>query len=467
MEILMTMSLLVLFGFFSFLKLVFRRRDQCCFLLAYECYQAKEDMKINSDSCAKIVLRNKNLGLEELRFLLKTIVNSGIGEETSCPRNIIEGREENPTGADELNEMDGIIFDTLDKLFARNAAIPPSQIDILVVNVSMFSPAPSLTSRIINRYKMREDIKSFNLSGMGCSASLVAIDVVQNLFKLYKNANAVVVSTESLAPNWYCGKEKSMMLTNCLFRSGGCSMLFTNNRTLQHQAKLKLQHLVRTHIGSNTEAYECCIQLEDESGYQGFRLTKHLTKAAAMALTMNLQDLVPKVLPLRELFLYLVASRVRNRTGTKSQKLEAVGMGLNLKAGIEHFCIHPGGRAIIDGIGKSLGLSDYDLEPSRMTLHRFGNTSTAGFWYALGYMEAKKRLKKGNKILMSGFGAGFKCNNTVWEVLKDLDNANVWKDCIESYPPNNTLGNPYMEKYSWLNDEYLSFVRLDFSQIFA
>ncbi|KAM1053753.1 hypothetical protein ACFX2I_001165 [Malus domestica] len=312
---------------------------------------------------------------------------------------------------------------------------------------------------------MREDIKSFNLSGMGYSASLVAVDVVH---KSYKNANVVVVSTESIAPNWYCGKEKSMMLTNCLFRSGGCSMLFTNNRTLQHQAKLKLKHLIRTHIGSSDKAYECCIQLEGESGYLGFRLTKHLTKAAAIAFTMNLQDLAPKVvLSLREIFHYLVASRVRNRTSTKSQKLGAVGIGLCLKAGIEHFCIHPGGRANIDGIGKSLGLSDYDLELSRMALHRFGNTSAARFWYALGYMQAKKRLKKANKILMSGFGAGFKYNNIVWEVLKDLDDANVWKGCIESYPPNNTLGNPFMEKYSWLNDECLSFVRLDFSQIFA
>ncbi|BFG22564.1 hypothetical protein CerSpe_088380 [Prunus speciosa] len=186
---------------------------------------------------------------------------------------------------------------------------------------------------------------------------------------------------------------------------------------------------------------------------------------------MNLQVLVPKVLPLREILRYLLASLLHNLS-TKSQKLEAAGgdgMKLNLKTGIEHFCIHPGGRAIIDGIGKSLGLSDYDVEPSRMALHRFdntSNTSAAGFWYVLGYMEAKNRLKKGKRILMSGFGAGFKCNNVVWEVVKDLDDANVWKDCIDSYPPN-TLVNPFMEKYSWLNDEILNFDRFDFSQLAA
>lgn len=120
-------------------------------MLAYECFKPHEDTKLNTDSAAKIVLRNRNLGLEEYRFLLKTMVSSGIGENTYCPRNVIEGRESSPTFADSLDEIDEIMFDTLDGLF-RKTGISPSDVDILVVNVSLFSPAPSLTARIINRY---------------------------------------------------------------------------------------------------------------------------------------------------------------------------------------------------------------------------------------------------------------------------------------------------------------------------
>lgn len=425
-------------------------------MLAYECYKPTEDRKLDTGLCGNIVFRNKNLGLEEYKFLLQTMVSSGIGEDTYAPHVVVSGREDCASLSDALTEMDEIMYDTLDGLF-RRTGVSPSDVDILVANVSLLSTVPSLTARIMNRYKMREDVKVFNLSGMGCSASLVAVDLVRHLFKIHKKALAVVVSTESMGPNWYCGKERSMMLSNCLFRSGGCSMLLTNDVALKNRAILKLTCMERTHLGSNDEAYECCMQVEDDLGYTGFRLTKALTRAAARAFTVNLKVLVPKILPLYELVRYLIVSY---RRSNKNTELEKVGVGLNLETGIEHFCIHPGGKAVIEGVGKSLGLSDYDIEPARMALHRFGNTSAGGLWYVLGYMEAKKRLKKGDRILMISFGAGFKCNNCVWQVMRDLKDGNVWKDCVESYPPK-IKANPFFEKYGWINDETLGFVRFD------
>ena len=102
---------------------------------------------------------------------------------------------------------------------------------------------------------------------------------------------------------------------------------------------------------------------------------------------MNLRVLVPKILPLRELLRYVIAnSFVQKNKPPKGAAMGSGGgglrqgpiTGLNLKTGVDHFCIHPGGRAVIDSVGKSLGLNAYDLEPARMALHRFGNTSSAG-----------------------------------------------------------------------------------------
>ncbi|KAL9660438.1 hypothetical protein QQ045_025253 [Rhodiola kirilowii] len=426
------------------------RRDQQCYLLNYKCFKAPDDRRVDVDTCAKIILRNKNLGMEEFRFLLRAIVSSGIGEHTFAPKIVIDGHEEFPRLDEAVAEMDEIIFTTLDQLFESYASISPKDIDILVVNVSSIATTPSLTARVINRYKMRDDVKVFNLTGMGCSASLVAIDMVQHLFNCYKNKLAVVVSTESMGPFWYCGKDRSMMLTNCLFRIGGCSMLLTNNHALRDKAKMRLRCSVRIHTGADDEAYNCCSWDKDEMGYDGFRLTKSLPRSGVKALIENFKLLLPKMLPLKELLRYIAVTYIRKEINPKLVK----GMKTkpDIKTGVDHFCIHPGGKAVIDEMGKNFELSEYDVEPARMTLHRFGNTSSSAIWYVLGYMEAKKRLKKGNKILMIGLGSGFKCNTCVWEVTKDLTDRNVWDECIDIYPRKVDVS-PFAEKFGWITDQ--------------
>ncbi|KAL4289676.1 hypothetical protein GQ457_14G023020 [Hibiscus cannabinus] len=421
-------------------------RTQSCYIVDYECYKAPHDMKLDTETCGNLVSRNKNLGIEQYKFLLQVIVNSGIGEETYGPRNVILGTEESSNLKEAFTEMDDIVFGTLDNLFAKTG-VPPSEIDVLVVTISTINSAPSIPARVINRYKMRDDIKVFNLSGMGCSASVIAIDLVNHLFRTHKNTFAIVVSSESLTPNWYRGKERSMMLTNILFRLGGCSLLLTNKISLKHRAILKLNHSVRTHAGSNDEAYESCIEVEDEQGNRGFFLSKNLPKAAGKAVATNLRVVVPKMLPLKELIRYSMVSYLRSMRATPTSEAS-----LNLKSGIEHFCIHPGGKAVIDGMGRSLGLNEYDLEPTRMALHRFGNTSAAGLWYVLSYMEAKKRLKKGDRILMISLGSGFKCNSCAWEVMNNLDELSVWEDCIAKYPVEFSVNASFLEKYSWVNE---------------
>ncbi|WJX63405.1 3-ketoacyl-coa synthase [Trifolium repens] len=103
-------------------------------------------------------------------------------------------------------------------------------------------------------------------------------------------------------------------------------------------------------------------------------------------------------------------------------------------------------------VGNPGNLSEYDLQPARTTLHRFANTSASSLWYVLGYMGAKKRLKKGDRVFMISFGARFKCNSCLLEVMKDVNGyGNVWEDAIDDYPPK-SLSNVFMEKYDWLNE---------------
>ncbi|KAK6271924.1 hypothetical protein POUND7_009007 [Theobroma cacao] len=455
MELLSFLLLLpILHLFFTIWKWVDNKRDQDCYILDYQCFKPADDRMVGTEFCGEVIKRNKNLGLNEYKFLLKAIVSSGIGEQTYAPRIMFSGREESPTLSDGILEMEEFFYDSIGMLLSRSG-ISAQEIDLLVVNVSMLSAVPSLSSRIINHYKMRQDIKAFNLTGMGCSASLVSLDIIRNVFKSYKNKYALLVTSESLSPNWYAGNDRSMILANCLFRSGGCAILLTNNKSLRHRAMFKLKCLVRTHHGARDESYNCCIQTEDEKGRMGFHLGKSLPKAATRSFVDNLRVISPKILPIRELLRFMVVSLVKkwNRHGSpKGTPQGPIKAAVNFKSGVDHFCIHTGGKAVIDGIGISLDLTEYDLEPARMTLHRFGNTSASSLWYVLAYMEAKKRLKREDRVLMISFGAGFKCNSCLWEVVRDLGDGNVWKDEIDRYPPK-SLANPYMEKYGWIQNE--------------
>ncbi|KAF5821485.1 putative very-long-chain 3-oxoacyl-CoA synthase [Helianthus annuus] len=454
-------SIPLLYILYIVLNFLDTKRHQKCYLLDYQLYKPSDDRKLPTEFSGDVILRAKNLGLNEYKFLLKAIVSSGIGEETYAPKMVFEGREENPTHQDAIEEMEELFEYTIGRLLKRTG-VSPTDIDVLVVNISMLACMPSLSSRIVNRYKMREDVKTYNLCGMGCSASLVSLNIVESVFKSKKNQVAMVVTSESLTPNWYVGNDKSMILSNCLFRTGGCAMILTNKPSLAHKCILKLNCLVRTHHGAKDESYGCCIQTEDDEGRMGFHLGKSLPKAATRAFVDNLKQVAPKILPIRELLrfgiLSIVLKMLHNGRKMSTGSTRPV---INFKAGVDHFCLHTGGKAVIDTVAQSLGLSEYDVEPARMTLHRFGNTSASSVWYVLGYMEAKKRLKKGDRLFMVSFGAGFKCNSCMWEVVRDLEGVeNVWNECnIEEYPPQ-TLTNPFLEKYGWIQDEDIETFKL-------
>ncbi|CAN6294893.1 unnamed protein product [Urochloa humidicola] len=437
-----------------------RRRQSRCYLLDYVCHKPCDSRKISTETSGAVIQRNKRLGLPDYRFLLRVIVRSGIGEETYSPHSILDGREESPTLLDALDEMDAFLDAAVAELFARSArgaGVAPRDVDVLVLNVSMLSPAPSLASRLVRRYGLRDDVAAYNLTGMGCSAGLVALDLARNKLRAGRGARvALVVSSESIAPNWYSGTDRSMMLANCLFRSGGAAVLLTNDPALagRGRAKMELSCLVRAHTGASDDAHACATQREDAEGRVGISLSKALPKAAVRAFAVNLRRLAPRVLPVSELARFAACLIYRRLyTSAAGKKVASGGEAprINFKAGVEHFCLHPGGTAVIEAVKKSLGLEDGDVEPARMTLHRWGNTSASSLWYVLSYMEAKGRLKKGDRVLMVTFGSGFKCNSCVWEVTGDMADKGVWEDCIDRYPPE-SLANPYTDKFGWIND---------------
>ncbi|KAM7485441.1 hypothetical protein LguiA_001450 [Lonicera macranthoides] len=175
---------------------------------------------------------------ENLAFQKKILERSGLGQRTYFPEALFQ-IPPNPCMAEARKEAKMVMFGAIDELLEKTG-VKAKGIGILVVNCSLFNPTPSLSAMVVNHYKLRGNILSYNLGGMGCSAGLISIDLAKQILQ------------------------------------------------------------------------------ED--------------------------------------------------------------------------------RAVPDELEKNLELTEWHMEPSRMTLNRFGNTSSSSFWYELAYSEAKGRIKEGDRI---------------------------------------------------------------------
>jgi len=143
---------------------------------------------------------------------------------------------------------------------------------------------------------------------------------------------------------------------------------------------------------------------------------------AGRALKHNLTTLGPLILPVRELAKVVVTTAARSVCKVLKKKgicdWEVNVHTPDFKKAVQHFCIHAGGRAVIDGIKANLKLSDKQVEPSVSTLYNYGNTSSSSIWYELAFIEKNNPgslpLNRGDRILQLAFGSGFKCNSAVW-----------------------------------------------------
>ena len=409
-----------------------------------------------------------------------------------------------------------VLFSCLDQLFADCPTVSPCDVDVLIVNCSLFTPTPSLASLIINHYHMRQDIQSYQLGGMvrahstlathahtqqlhspptnaphllpvrcgcaaaqGCSAGVIGVHLARDLLQVYRAARCVVVSLEVITQSIHLGKDPAFLVSNALFRCGGSAQLYSNrqsDRLLPEQGlacRFSLQWTHRTHLGSDERAYRVVHQEEDAEGHKGVRLGRDLLAVAASAIRTHLHSIGYRLLSYTELskvaactaLLTIARSASAHRKGgvATGQRLDGErdecaegreGSGYPAAASSFaaasstwwswlryspsfsrpdlHACIHAGGRGVLDGIQRSLKLSEADLDVARRILHRHGNTSSSSVFYQLHLLDqqrdahvhsgqgderARKRLQRGDAVWLLAFGSGFKVNSALLEAL--------------------------------------------------
>lgn len=430
-------TVLAFFGVFVLtLSVYFMSRPRSIYLIDFACYKPGDDLKVSKEQFIDLARRSGKFDEPTLEFQRKILDSSGLGDETYVPRTIFTS-EDCATMKVGREEAAQVMFGALDELFAKTR-IRPKDVGILVVNCSIFNPTPSLSAMLINHYKMRGNILSYNLGGMGCSAGIIAIDLARDMLQANPNNYAVVVSTEMVSYNWYPGRNRSMVIPNCFFRMGCSAVLLSNRRRDFHRAKYRLEHVVRTHKGADDRSFRCVYQEEDDQRLKGLKISKDLMEIGGEALKTNITTLGPLVLPFSEQLLFFATLVWSHLFGGSKGGATSEGKPYipDYKLAFEHFCVHASSKRVLEELKKNLELSDRNMEPSLMTLHRFGNTSSSSIWYELAYLEAKERVRRGDRVWQLAFGSGFKCNSVVWRSLRRVKRPakNPWIDCLDRYP---------------------------------
>ncbi|GAV86075.1 LOW QUALITY PROTEIN: Chal_sti_synt_C domain-containing protein/FAE1_CUT1_RppA domain-containing protein, partial [Cephalotus follicularis] len=352
----------------------------------------------NSETFLDRVRSSEKFSEASLVFMQTILEKAGLGQSTYTPEAFLR-KPMNPCLEDSRREAEMVMFGAVDGLLAKTG-VEGKDIGIVIVNCSIFNVVPSLCAMIVNRYKLGDTV-SYNLSGMGCSAGLIAIGLAKQLLQVLNTSYAPVVSTENITENCYFGNDPSKLLCNCIFRVGGAAMLLTNLPSHHNIANYQLIHIVHNHTTTSDRSYNCIFQDEDHQGQAGVTITKDLMVVASKTIKDNMVMLGRLVLPIKEQILYVTNYIIRHFALAKVNHYVP-----NFRKAFDHIITHVGGKPILDEVNRNLDLTKYYMEASTMTLYRFGNTSSSSLWYGLAYLEAKGRIKRSDHVWRIAFDLG-------------------------------------------------------------
>ncbi|KAM3355880.1 3-ketoacyl-CoA synthase 8-like [Capsicum galapagoense] len=246
---------------------------------------------------------------ETLVFMDRILQRCSLGYNTYISKVLLKKPTDMSAEA-AIEEVERAVFGVIDELLMKTG-VQCENISILVTVCGVFNIMPSLSSVIVRRYNLRHEHRTYNITGMECTAGLLALGLVQNLLKIHGNSYALLVSTDSLTENVYKGNDRSKLLSNCIFRVAGVAFLLSNKPSDQNTSKYEFIRTIRSQTSNNDRSYNYIFMEEDVEGHLGITINKDLLYAAIKTIRLNISIIAPLVLPLSEKFRYFINLIVR------------------------------------------------------------------------------------------------------------------------------------------------------------
>jgi predicted naringenin-chalcone synthase len=229
--------------------------------------------------------------------------------------------------------------------------------------------APGIDIDIINHFGLKPTVERTFIGFMGCYSAVSALKLARHIVRSEPGAKVVVVNVELCTIHLQEIHDVDQMLCFLIWGDGASACLVSSEPN-----GIELQSFHSVMIGHGAD------QLVWRIGQSGFDIV--LSGKVAQTLGHTLPGTIGSILGGR---------RVRD---------------------IALWAVHPGGRAILDAVGRAIDLQEGALGLSREVLRRFGNMSSATLVFVL--KEMLERRLKGLGCAMA-FGPGLVAESMAFE----------------------------------------------------
>lgn len=245
--------------------------------------------------------------------------------------------------------------------------VPKTSITHLITVSCTGMSAPGLDLELLELLDLPPTTFRTSVNFMGCYAAIHALKIADAFCKADTSANVLIVCTELCTLHFQKENTIDNITSSMLFSDGSAAVLVTGDHS---QKGINIEHFY-SKVASKGKS-----DMAWELSSKGFLMT--LSSYIPEMICENFNELVTGALNVA---------------------------GLN-KKNISRWCIHPGGKRILEAVHTSLGFSNGQLQPSYDILRDYGNMSSASVLFVLKKMMEDSPVIKGEKIFTAAFGPG-------------------------------------------------------------
>lgn len=230
--------------------------------------------------------------------------------------------------------------------------------------------APGLDIQVMELLDLPKNIYRTSVNFMGCYAAIHALKMADSICNTMPAANVLIVCTELCTLHFQREATVDNMTSSLLFGDGSAAVLVTPDENKHSGLRLGNFYSEVIPKGKKDMAWEL----------------------SSTGFLMTLSGYIPELI--EEDFEPLVHRSFQNSKISRDD--------------ITHWCVHPGGKKILESIYKSLDFDGNELKHSYDVLKRYGNMSSPTLLFVLKEMMDEfrhKHTKKAN-VYAAAFGPG-------------------------------------------------------------